>query len=67
MMADPGIAHSSLLQMCDLLWCDPYRADAYQTTEQEASPPEGEEGLDGWDSDDSEEVSLNDLKMGEGI
>uniref|UniRef100_A0A7S4UPU1 Serine/threonine-protein phosphatase n=1 Tax=Paramoeba aestuarina TaxID=180227 RepID=A0A7S4UPU1_9EUKA len=40
--------------MCDLLWCDPYRADAYPD---EASTPEGDgdEGFDGWDSDDSEE------------
>mmetsp|Transcript_4369 Transcript_4369/g.5642 ORF Transcript_4369/g.5642 Transcript_4369/m.5642 type:complete len:559 (+) Transcript_4369:761-2437(+) len=40
--------------MCDLLWCDPYRADAYP---EESSQPDGEseEGFDGWDSDDSEE------------
>ena len=43
--------------MCDLLWCDPYRADAYpDEASQSNDGNDADEGFDGWDSDDSEEV-----------
>ena len=43
--------------MCDILWCDPYRAEAFNTPDdagEDEDDPYGYDDGQSWDSDDSD-------------